>query len=334
MLSYKRVRLEPVAFELDRAPWTRGEAFGFLCWVGYLDPIAEPALRGLAAEHTAIVRALDVPKTELQAAVNGWRTQHQLAAADLTRTWLEQHGVGLAELANHLRRKLILALLEARGENLAPTQIAPQRHLEAILGHGLFEHQWSRWVVDAALRLSTRVLGDPGPLLARSPDFISAFALRNPEHVAAAAAGFLDWRGEHLHEAALTNELERAERELERVEYAAARFAEEGQANEAVILARQERRWLEPLAEELGFLATRQSTFVEDLEHTPLGLQLGVGRPGDVFGPVEGRGGYRVVEVIGRVAPNPRDPGVRARLEARLIERHLRAEMTRWVRLR
>lgn len=338
------MRLGSTAFDLDQTPVTWADVLAR----GYLGRRLEPLVAALAesvgAMELAANEGFQQDTAAVKAAMNAWRTSRRQASSDETRAWLEARGLTLDDLVNWVQRTQQRELFRTRD-----TIPVPEIRSLPFLAHEL---EFAGRDESLVLEIANEAVVPPAEKKALEIErakLVAAFArVGTPEAIAAAlgvpadsvlhafehAANYRLAREKILTPAALDEQLARDRRMLARVEVAAARFDSESMALEAAACLRDEKKWLEVLAGEMGFESSRETWFVEDMPPSSLNTQLATGRPGDVFGPFQKDGGFFVYEVLTRIEPNLTDPEVRHRVETRVLTRALQLEVQRRVRVR
>ncbi len=281
------MRLDRVAFELEGRPFTVGDALAAAWLGGRLAPLAERVADGLAAASLAAEEETETDEAEIQVALDAWRTERDLIAAEQAEAWLEEQGLTLDDLVAHLDRELLRRRFaprreEARGR-FPPEEAEVQETLPAAAA---FEGAIDGLVQELALHAVAEPPAGTDTIV-DTPDADRTMFLHAPviESRSALAQGLAPFgvspeRAERLrevestfrsrHEELVTDEtlrrvLDRNKVNLIQLEVAAAPFATEDAAREAILCVRLDHERLEHVAGRARVPSDRRRVFVEEL---------------------------------------------------------------------
>jgi hypothetical protein len=292
---------------------------------------------GLACESEAALRGEHVDAEELRMAVVAFRRSRRLLAGEEYLQWLAERSLSTADVIVHLKRATLRRRAQDRLDevlaNAAPTseRVAQAIDAEAILSGRL--RSWSERLArceaarralgaradgassaeDEALRalleaagqnqtsgLTTREVQDRAPRIAELVKAESAFRARvaTPESIARRLREHgLDWQ---------------------RLVWSEAVFRSEGAAREAALMVREDGVELDSVA---GLAhadsRVREAYFSEVPELAEL---LSASAPGELVGPLQGEGGWRLARLRERISPSAEAPALRKRVIDELVE--------------
>jgi hypothetical protein len=232
----------------------------------------------------------DVPAADVRAGATAFRYERGLLAAADFRRWLEEARLTSADLAGVLRRRL---LRERHPWPDATPDIAPVLRAELICTGTM-----ATLVREATDRLAAqRALGDAAPPdLDDALQVFAAQAARDEDVRRRLAQHRIDWL---------------------RIAGEEVAFAHEGAAREARLLVREG----EPIADVArlaGVTATTRERLVGAAPPAVAGA-LAAAVPGELVGPWEQDGEWRLTLVTGKLAPDADDPELRERASRELL---------------
>lgn len=343
------MRYDSTAFEIDRKPVSFGAVVALGIVSGEVAAALEELRDALAADAFLDREGRGVGSEEIAPALNAWRSERGLTSAELTRHWLEVHGLELSDLVAHVSRTLAVARIGEELERAREACPAPiDRTIQLLLDHLLYTGRLADLLQDAMLRASIEPPEDHAAYLAERRALEAMLApgggiaplaglfglpAEEADEVLAIQARFLAADRRVCAPDALVAEMQRSRRNLTKVEYAEAIFAEEGVAREVIATLRDDRQmWLEQLAHHLEIEPTRHHRYVDELGSSALGTRLANGAVGEVAGPERQATGFHVYEVLGRHEPRIEDPEVRSLLERRLRKKAFAAAVERRAR--
>jgi hypothetical protein len=312
------VNLDLAAFALGERVFRIAEVLAVAWLEGSLDRPVEQLVQHGSSEGS-------VSRADLQAALDAWRTERDLIAAEDAERWLAYHDITLGQVVQYLKRKLLPSpppLDSPQAWSLLPETLALSGELPRLV-----ERIARRAVVPSVPTPEARaaLLAERGCAEASLGPRLAQLGVE-PQTAGLLldlAAAFRVWQAEHLSPAALTEELSGAE---DRLRLLRTCFRTLDQAREALCCVRED-------AEPLQQVALRTGMPWEDywaLSGTE--ERLARARPGESRGPFQIEGRWIVWHVIEHAAPDLSDPVVHERLRERRERRLLSGEVAHRVR--
>jgi len=272
--------------------------------------------RGLIARERQALAAGEVPsRAEVIAAAKAFRQQRRLLAADEIRQWLARWGITVEEWMAYIRRSLIAESTSAEHAAEVVGDLAVPVWVDAVCSGSLAAFA-NRLAERVAVQVRLVNGGDASPtieeLVARGDDIrtfcdgqVTAEALA--EEVSTNLIGWTRIDCRYL-----------ASGEVLVLREAALCVSEDGQGIAAV-------------ATQAGLRLHTGSFYLDDVEPA-LRARLIAASPGDLIGPVAvGDGGHWLVFIDDRVPASVGDGVLRERARQKIIERAIRAEVSRTV---
>ena len=347
------MRLSGLAFELDGAAYCLGDVFALAALEGRLADAERRLADGLALEAMAAAEGVECSAQDVQTALDAWRTERDLIAAEQVEAWLEHVGVELDDVVGHLERGLFARELagrmdEARREHAAEPGDVAELLAESVLLDGgdvrLRDEAAGHLVAAALLGEADRaqVAAEQARLLAARVVAAEAALAAGLSPFEVGTARGLELAGvlarSHLHRSAivtpqaLQRELARASHDLVVAELVSALAPTADMAQELVHCVREDGEALEEAARRAKVPVRRERLFLEDLVRAPNGARIASARLGDAVGPFAAEGGRAIHQVLARVPATLDAPGVRDRVAGRLLARSIGPEVARRVR--
>jgi hypothetical protein len=344
--------LDAIALKVDRKPVTLGEVLASSLIGGWLAPVMERISDELACSALAAERQVKAPADRLQEAMNDWRIQRDLIAADEMRAWLEMRGVSLEDLAAHLERGLLHARLSAHLDE-ARRSHAPGG--EEILDLLPLETVCSGEIEELAEDFGLRAVVPPSEemndgLEEAGRGILSELGMEDIGEVHQAVAflgvsrdrtawlfqiesAFRLFRDEALSEGRLQEALAEMREDLASFEVVTTFLANEDVALELLCCIRVDNDTFERAVTRASAGCWKESWFGSDLPDRPFGHRLPAARRFDLFGPEPRDGEYLVMQLLSRQEPGLDQPDVAARLSRRLLRRTLMRPLAQRVSL-
>jgi hypothetical protein len=277
----------------------------------------EQRTRGLIARERQALAAGEVPsRTEVTAAANAFRQQRRLLAADEIRQWLARWGITVEEWMGYIRRSLIAESMSAEPDAGVEGDLEVAVWVDAVCSGSL-----AAFANSLAERVAVQVrLADGGDV---SPPI--------EEHVA---------RGDEIRTfcdgqvtaAALAEEVSTNLIGWTRIDCHYLVNGEVPVLREAALCVSEDGQGIAAVATQAGLRLHTGSFYLDDVEPV-LRARLIAARPGDLVGPIAvGDGGHWLVFVDDRVPASVGDGVLRERARQRIVERAIRAEVSRSVR--
>ncbi|MEK6274971.1 MAG: hypothetical protein AABM30_06475 [Actinomycetota bacterium] len=252
----------------------------------------------------------EIRQAEVDEAMQAFRYERSLIAADEMEAWLEQWGLRARDWTGFLRRGIAR---ERAGGTDGSSPDETDVWAEAVCSGAL-----SQLAHELAERVAAAEAGGarPGPVE-------SDLAGMEAEH-----AAFVQ-RALTPESAAKALELRNAD--WVRLSYTALEFDHAGMASEAALLVREDGLTTTDVAGRAGVPLHERETFLEEVG-PELREPLLSAPIGDLVGPLPVRNGFALVCVNQKVAPTLADPVIQDRLQAEVPKRALEREVRNRVR--
>ena len=333
---------DKVIFVSRERAFTVGDVIDAAHFRGEIEPIWQQLLRLNAAEFKAEAQDLDPEDEAIDAAAEQFRYAHDLITAEETERWLADRGLSLGDFSAWIVRQY----WGREVEDAEPEQVdffsAPAEERKVLRQELIFSDEFD----GMALRLSWRVAAarehehDPpeaDALAEEESAFVERAGLGHSE-----VASWLEklgrdegWLGECLTMEAIYHRergavlsREACEREIAALRVPLTRFEVEtieldslDAAREALLCAREDGMSMEAVAAEGRYPYRRPAVLLEEIPEDLQPIFLGV-RAGDILEPIPRGEGFHVFRIVEKAEPDLRDPAVRERAEARILERH------------
>ncbi|MEZ5117758.1 MAG: hypothetical protein R2737_15975 [Candidatus Nanopelagicales bacterium] len=308
---------ERVAFDFDEESFTWADVAEAAAIRGEWDRLVARVRAGLAAEAAVPPDRQDAVREEARAAGIAFRQQRNLLTADGFTAWLERWDITVDGWRAYLRRELALAAGTPDAAHVdQPGPATEQVHAAAVLS-GLLADQSALLAEDLAL-----LGGVPD-----AEDRSAALAAIVADGTAARAAAVDDPE-------ALEAIVTRHRMDWSRAAVDLVTLPDEAAADEAALCVRLDGQSLADVAALVGTRVDSVDGTLSDLPEPLRGPAVG-SQPGDLLGPVEDDGVYRLAVVVSRVEPAADDPEAldraRSLLLARVVEERTRGRV-RWGR--
>ncbi|HEU5162700.1 MAG TPA: hypothetical protein VFV54_06125 [Thermoanaerobaculia bacterium] len=287
----------------------------------------------LAASEERAADDVDISDASLQAAAESFRYEHELISAGETEAWLAERGLTTDDFSRWLYQRLCR---EAMKGSLAEPFDVPDE-----FGDLLRIHLWFSGGMDAiAEQLKRRVAAnrEVAADAARAADAIAAFMQRESldrdalrawvedagrdaawlDEMARMEAAFARVASKTLTADARSRKLAAMQRSLSRVEFDLFDVDSQGAAREAYLCVRDDRIPLAEVAREAGYAVQRQERSIEDLG--AVAERLFSAAEGDVVGPLETEGRFRLYQVLRKKQPSLADAAVARRIDDLLLD--------------
>jgi hypothetical protein len=341
------MRLQVAAFRLDGRPISVAEVLAGSVLGGFGAALLRRTSDDLAAVPAAEAKGLETTGSDIQRALDRWRTERDLIAADEFRAWLAAEGLDLDQMVAWLDRELLRQRLES-GSRAALDAHQPDlaRVIEALPESALFSAEIPALAEQLALRL---VAPEPAEdaseaLAAARAGLLGGLGCDSPADGArlcaplgvdeASVGALIDaelayrlLRSEMGRDELLQEELREHQEDLVRFEIAEASFANEDIAREVVCCVREDGDTIRRSSSRAGEPCTSRSALGSELAGRRFGNRLLAARAKDVFGPVEAESRHHVAQLVRKVEPDLRSDHVREELTDRIVDRALRKDL-------
>jgi hypothetical protein len=326
--------------------YTARDAIDAVIFRGELDVKWKEFLDQVAAEKRADELDLDLDESAIASAAEAFRYEYDLITAEETEGWLANRGLTFDDFTEYFARQYYANTLH---EEIVADEIeyssASDELRELFLTELILSGELDRMTNDLMWRLAARCAGKeptPDTILAEKRKFLHRNNIES-----AKLANWLKqmnrdskWLDEMLAiEAAYRKHCdtllvpEARQRELMALRLPLTRFETEvveleshDAAKEALFCVREDGISMEEVAAEGRYPYRRADLVLEDL---PVDVQhrfLSV-LAGDVLEPIARGDGFELCRIIKKIEPQPDDPGVKSRIDQRLLDRHF-SELT------
>ena len=309
---------------------------------GELDEWWKKFLRDVAAEERADELELDADESEISAAAEAFRYEHDLITAEETEKWLADRALTFEDFSDYFTRQYYAGVLrdDVVAEEGGGYPSAPPELRQLFMADLVFSGEFERITTNLLWRLAARcVERNPAAevVAAEERRFFERTKFTRPK-----LANWLkklgrdaEWFREMLIlEAAYRKRCEEVlvpqarQREsivarvpLTRVEAEVIELESRDAAQEALFCLREDKMSMEEVAAEARYPYRRVNFLLED---TPIETQQRVlsVAAGDTIGPTARGDGFELCRVISKIEPQADDPSVTSRIDQRLLERH------------
>lgn len=354
------VDLDRTAFSLDGAPVTVGDVLA-ASWIGgWTRPLEATVREDLAKSAIAAERGVEISADRLQAALDGWRISRDLEAVEDLDAWLEDRGLTLDDVLEHLER-VILRRTRCGEADLArcapdPDVVLALLPLEATLT-GELETLAERFALHCVCEVpaASREAGTDDAPAAMSPHERirrELLAERDADGIAdleeacetlgvlparleellAIETRFRLFQSDVLSLSRLRAAVTDFHDELVRYEVATAACPSEDVAREIVCCVRIDGDAFARSVARAGIPCRRDSAWLGDLPRIPFGHRVPTTPPLGLLGPDVVDGKHLVGQLLERHEPDLSAPAVAERVRDRLLDRVLRSAIADRVR--
>jgi len=341
-----------VFFSSGERGFTAKEVVDFAFARGEIDPLWKGFLRVAECDRLANERELELDDSALDSAAIAFRYKHDLITAEETERWLEDRGISLAEFSEYFARQywgrsysgtldppkssyqkaspeekdlflvdLILSgSLDRMAERLS-YRVAAQAD-ETSDNKANLDDERARFL--AAAKIDRAELADWLEQLGRDQEWL--------DETLAAEAVYQQRVSQILTEQALQKELAPMQLNLTRFQLETVEVDSCNAAAEVVACVRNDGMEMSEVAEESRYPFHRREVLLEDIPSEQQQRFLSV-KAGTLFDPIPRGDAFEVWRVKTRTEPSLQDPGIRARLESRIIDRcfnELRSKNIDW----
>jgi hypothetical protein len=345
--------LDLVVCACGEQEYTARDAIDAAIFRGELDEKWKKFLHVVAAENRADELELDLDESEISAAAEAFRYQHDLITAEETETWLANRGLTFDDFSDYFARQYCASAVrenvsvEKVGYDSAEPELREVFVADLILS-GDLDHMTTQLIWRLAARCAEKEI-PPDAIAAEERNFLDRNGLKRSqlgkwlERLGRDAT----WFNEML---ALESAYQRRcetllvpparQRELATLRLPLTRFETEvielesrDAAQEALFCVREDGMSMKEVASE-GRYPYRCADFL--LEDLPVDAQhrfLSVSA-GDVLEPLARGDGFELCRIISKVEPQPDDPAVKSRIDQRLLDRHFSDLASRYLERR
>jgi hypothetical protein len=342
--------LDRTAFTLDGEEVTIGDAIAASWIAAWTRPLEARLREDLARSALAHERGVEVGSDELQARLDAWRLERDLAAADELEEWLSERGLDLDDVVSHLER-VVLRRTRGSETELARCAPSPADVLELLPADMEVAADMTPLVHRFALR---SVAPEPAEdregdrrrivremLSERDADLVDDLAEQcdalgvtphRMEELLAIETRFRLYQADVLSLGRLQAALEESREHLVRYDLATAACPTEDVAREIICCIRIDGDALPRSAARASLAWRRDVAYLSDLASLPFGERVATLPRMGLLGPdlIEGR--LVVGQLMDRAEPDLSAPEVVDRVRDRLLERVLRVPLSARVR--
>ena len=285
-------------------------------------------------------------RREVQSAARDFRYSHNLETAAATEAWLRRWRLSAEDWMRYIRRSLLRARCSESPAELAArypaTHAEVSRAAKATGVCGGHFNRFARKLAGRAALHAARGDSEPDALPAGEvcvPGAERLALLHLSEDVCRdkvqaldrLEASFRRFRDQVVTPGAIKRFLASRHTDWVRVGCICLALPTELAAREAALCVREDGESLDDVAARCRVPAHPTSFFLEDVEprHAPLFLSA---RPGQLVGPLEFQGEYRLFLVKEKALPSEEDAQIRGKAEAALMDRAVEQEISQRVR--
>ncbi|MGZ7079086.1 MAG: peptidylprolyl isomerase [Thermoanaerobaculia bacterium] len=335
--------------------WTVDDAIAAAMFRGELDPEVAETLALADAEDRAEAEGVEPDEAALQASSERFRYEHNLISAGETEEWLEARGLSTADFSGWLYQNLCSDLSKNESTPDLPStegylttktivvaslqiprplrsaQRAPDEEIDD-LSDLLRVHLWMSDKMEAlSTRLSRRVAAD------------LEMAQRGEQPATPANVRLPAWLGDvrrdrnwfremlrmeaafdRLSAGAITDEARKRklgamQLSLAKIELESLDLDTEPAAREAFLCVHDDGSSISDVARETGSRSER-GQFSLDMLDEKISQRLFNAREGEVIGPIESGGRFKIYQVLRKLEPSVEDPGVVRRIDEAIVD--------------
>jgi hypothetical protein len=320
---------------------------------GELDDSWKKFLRDVAAEKRADELELDADETEVSAAAEAFRYEHDLITAEETEKWLAERALTFDDFSDYFTRQYYTRAL---GHDVLAAQIeyhsASPELRRLFMTDLVLSGEFERITTSFLWRLAARCI-QPKPAAEAIAAEERRFFERNQidrshlrtwlkklgrdsewfREMLALEAAYRVHCDEVLVSQARERELKVARLPLTGVEIEVIELESRDAAQEALFCLREDGMSMEEVAAEARYPYRRVNFLLEDIPIEAQQRFLST-RAGDILGPTVRGDGFELCRVISKTEPQADDPSVTSRIDRRLLERHFAELTSRYVQRR
>jgi hypothetical protein len=333
------VQASTLVFDFEEDRFDLGDVvLAAIAW-GEWQMLERSLAEGLACEAEAQRSGEDVDPEELRARVVEFRRARRLLAGQDYLGWLSDRSLNPEDVLTYVRREALRRRTPSGPKAMAADELPADRLRAAVEGHAILSGQLRSWSERLAQCAAARralastagseVVGGPdelGRLLAAS-DGVCTSGL-NRSDVAARApriAGLIASESAFRAVLATSESIERrlAEHRMDwqRLVWREATFHSEGAAREAALMVREDGIELESVATLAHGDSREREAYLSDVPE--LANLLSAAVPGELVGPFESDGSWRLALIRERTAVSADDPVLRRRTTDEIVEEGL-----------
>src|SRR2546430_2505251 len=317
---------------------------------GEIDPLWKDFLRVAECDRLANERELELDDSALDSAAIAFRYKHDLITAEETERWLEDRGISLAEFSEYFARQY---WGRSYSGTVDPPKSSYQTASPEVKDLFLVDLILSGSLDRMADRLSYRVAAqadEPGDNNAKVVEergrFLDAAKIdranladclaqlgRDQEWLddtLAAEAIYQRRVSQILTEQALRKELGPMQLNLTRFQLETVEVDSRDAAAEVVACVRNDGMEMSEVAEESRYPFHHSEVLLEDIPSEQQQRFLSV-KAGTLFDPIPRSDAFEVWRGKTRTEPSLQDPGIRARLESRTVDRCFNELLSKYI---
>jgi hypothetical protein len=333
--------------------YTAGDAIDAAIFRGELDEKWKKFLHVVAAENRADELELDLDESEISAAAEAFRYQHDLITAEETETWLANRGLTFDDFSDYFARQYCAGAVrenvsvEKVGYDSAEPELREVFVADLILS-GKLDHMTTQLIWRLAAHCAEKEI-TPDSITAEERNFLDRNGLKRSQlgKWLERLGRDVTWFNEML---ALESAYQRRcetllvplarQRELATLRLPLTRFETEvielesrDAAQEALFCVREDGMSMEEVASEGRYPYRRADFLLEDIPAEGQQRFLSASA-GDVLEPLARGDGFELCRIISKVEPQPDDPAIKSRIDQRLLGRHFSELASRYLERR
>jgi hypothetical protein len=330
--------------------YTVDDAIASAAFRGALDAAIAETLALAAAEERAEEQDVEVGSDVLQASSESFRHEHDLISAGETEEWLECRGMTADDFGGWLYQRLCREL-NGLGDTSNKELAIPARFPDLLRVHLWLSGQMNELVEQFSRRVAADLeIAKRGETVSSEPvmgNFLQRhrldkralsgwLAALGRDHSWLAEAVRIEAAFDRLASMALTEEarahqLASMQLSLARIEVETLDLDSEAAAREAFLCVRDDGATLSEMALETGYRAERAQIWL-DLLDDPVSQRLLSAAEGEVVGPIERAGRFKVYQVLRKLKPAVTDPAVAHRVDQRIVDEFFSTLCARHIR--
>jgi hypothetical protein len=342
-----------VLFLAGGRSWTVDDAIAAAMFRGELDTEVAETLALADAEDLAEAEGVEPDEAALQTISERFRYEHNLISAGETEEWLEARGLTADDFSGWLYQSLCSEFIlrsEAPKEDLRgsegqlstktivvplpqiPRRPAAQDEEQDDLSDLLRVHLWMSDKMDAfSVSLSRRVAADlemsqrgeqpAGPGNVRLPSWLGDVRRDRDwySEMLRMEGAFDRLSAEAITEEARARKLGSMQMSLARIEIESLELDTEPAAREAFLCVRDDGSSIADVAADSGRRSERAQFSVDKLDEK-ISQRLLNAREGEVIGPIESGGRFKIYQVLRKIEPSVADPTVVRRIDDAIVD--------------
>jgi len=320
---------------------------------GELEAKWKEFLAAVEAEKRSNELELDLDESAISRAAEGFRYEYDLITAEETEAWLANRGLTLDDFSHYVARHYCANTLDGEIVPIEVEHHADSRELrELFLAELILSGELDRMTTALMWRLAAHCAETdpaPGAIAVAEQEFFERTEIE-PAYIAAwlqklgrdsewfnsmlvLDAAYRIRRDMLLVPQARQRELAALRWYLTQFETEVIEFESHDAAKEALLCVREDGMSMEAVATEGRYPYRRVNFLLEDIpiDAQPRFLCVSAGQ---VLKPIARGDGFELCRIVKRIEPHLDDPGVKSRIDQRLLDRHFSQLVSKYVERR